>query len=290
MAIAGSGVNRADLLQRRGRYAAPPGWPADVPGLEHARTVTAVGDSVSQLRVGQKVLGIVGGGAHATHLLTPESLCAPLPEELDPVVAGGVPEVFITAHDAMVTRAGLRSGERVLIHGVGSGVGTAAVQVARALGARTVGTSRTPAKLERAAELGLDRGVLADEHMAEGIGEVDVVVDLIGGPYLEVDVEVAATRGRIVIVGLVAGATARLDMGAVMSKRLTIAGTVLRSRPDHEKAAAVAAFAREIVPLLESGIVAPVVERTMPLARAREAYDLMESNATFGKVILTPAD
>jgi NADPH2:quinone reductase len=290
VAIAGSGVNRADLLQRRGRYAAPPGWPADVPGLEHAGTVTAVGEAVSQLRVGQKVFGIVGGGAHATHLLTPESLCAPLPEDLDPVVAGGVPEVFITAHDAMVTRAGLRSGERVLIHGVGSGVGTAAVQVARALGARTVGTSRTPAKLERAAELGLDRGVLADEDMAKGIGEVDVVVDLIGGPYLEVDVEVAATRGRIVIVGLVAGATARLDMGAVMSKRLTIAGTVLRSRPDHEKAAAVAAFAREIVPLLESGIVAPVVERRMPLARAREAYDLMESNATFGKVILTPAD
>ena len=135
MAVAGSGVNRADLLQRRGRYAAPPGWPADVPGLEHAGTVTAVGESVSRLRVGQKVFGIVGGGAHASHLVSPESLCAPLPEDLDPVVAGGVPEVFITAHDAMVTRAGLRSGERVLIHGVGSGVGTAAVQVARARGA-----------------------------------------------------------------------------------------------------------------------------------------------------------
>jgi NADPH:quinone reductase len=288
--IAGTGVNRADLLQRKGRYAAPPGWPGDVPGLEHAGTVAAVGDSVSRLRVGQKVFGIVGGGAHASQLLTPESLCAPLPEEIDPVVAGGIPEVFITAHDALVTRAGLRSGERVLIHGVGSGVGTAAVQVARALGARTVGTSRTPAKLERAAELGLDRGVLADEDMAEGIGEVDVVVDLIGGPYLEVDVEVAAVRGRIVIVGLVAGATARLDMGAVMSKRLTIAGTVLRSRPDHEKALAVAAFAKEIVPLLRSEALRAVVDRTMPLSRAQEAYDLVESNETFGKVILTPAD
>ena len=259
-----------------------------MPGLEHAGTVTAVGDSVSRLRVGQKVFGIVGGGAHASHLLTPESLCAPLPDELDPVVAGGIPEVFITAHDALVTRAGLRSGERVLIHGVGSGVGTAAVQVARALGARTVGTSRTPAKLEQAADLGLDRGVLADEDMAERIGECDVVLDLIGGPYLEVDVEVAATRGRIVIVGLVAGARARLDMGAVMSKRLTIAGTVLRSRPDHEKALAVAAFAKEIVPLLQSKALRAVVDRTMPLDRAQEAYELVESNETFGKVILTP--
>jgi NADPH:quinone reductase len=288
--IAGSGVNRADLLQRRGRYAAPPGWPADVPGLEHAGTVTAVGDSVSQLQVGQKVFGIVGGGAHASHLLTPESLCAPLPDELDPAVAGGIPEVFITAHDALVTRAGLRSGERVLIHGVGSGVGTAAVQIARALGARTVGTSRTPDKLQRAAELGLDQGVVADDDMAERIGEVDVVIDLIGGPYLEVDVEVCARRGRIVIVGLVAGPAATLDMGAVMSKRLTIAGTVLRSRPDHEKALAVAAFAKEIVPLLQSEALRAVVDRTMPLDRAQEAYDVVESNATFGKVILTPAE
>jgi NADPH:quinone reductase len=288
--VAGSGVNRADLLQRRGRYAAPPAWPADVPGLEHAGTVAAVGDSVSHLRVGEKVFGIVGGGAHATHLLTPESLCAGLPDEIDPVVAGGIPEVFITAHDAMVTRAGLRSGERVLIHGVGSGVGTAAVQVARALGARTVGTSRTPDKLERAAVLGLDEGVLADENMAKRIGEVDVVLDLIGGPYLEVDVEVCALRGRIVIVGLVAGRSATLDMGAVMTKRLTIAGTVLRSRPEHEKALAVAAFAKEIVPLLRSEALRPVVDRTMPLDRAQDAYDHLESNETFGKVILAPAD
>jgi NADPH2:quinone reductase len=288
--IAGSGVNRADLLQRRGRYAAPPGWPADVPGLEHAGTVSVVGESVSQLRVGQKVFGIVGGGAHASHLLTPESLCAPLPDELDPAVAGGIPEAFITAHDALVTRAGLRSGERVLIHGVGSGVGTAAVQIARALGARTVGTSRTSDKLERAADLGLDQGVLADENMAERIGEVDVVIDLIGGSYLEVDVEVCARKGRIVIVGLVAGPAATLDMGAVMSKRLTIAGTVLRSRPDHEKAIAVAAFAKEIVPLLQSEALRAVVDRMMPLDRAQEAYDVVESNATFGKVILTPGE
>lgn len=288
--VAGSGVNRADLLQRRGRYAAPPGWPADVPGLEHAGTVAAVGDTVRTLRVGQRVFGIVGGGAHASHVLTPEALCAPLPDNIDPVVGGGLPEVFVTAHDALVTRAALRSGERVLIHGVGSGVGTAALQLARAVGATTVGTSRTAAKLERAADLGLHQGVLADDDMAERIGEVDVVLDLIGGPYLEVDVAVCATRGRIVIVGLVAGASATLDMGAVMSKRLTIAGTVLRGRPDHEKAAAVAGFAKEVVPLLESGAVAPVVERTFPLERAEAAYDLVGSNETFGKVILTPAE
>ena len=286
--VSGTGVNRADLLQKMGRYPAPKGWPEDVPGLEHAGTVAGVGDGVRSLQVGDRVFGIVGGGGHASHLLTTESLCCMLPEGLDPVRAGGIPEAYITAHDALFERARLRPGERVLIHGVGSGVGIATLQIARASGAITVGTSRTPAKIERAAQLGLDEGVLAGDDMADHLGEVDVVIDLIGGNYLGVDVEVCRIAGRIVIVGLVAGASARLDMGAVLSKRLQVTGTSLRLRAEHAKGAAVAAFGHEVVPLLERGVLDPVVDRVVGLEEAEDAYAAMASNETFGRIILAP--
>ncbi|HYZ47205.1 MAG TPA: NAD(P)H-quinone oxidoreductase [Actinomycetota bacterium] len=286
--VMGAGVNRADLLQRAGRYPAPPGAPEDVPGLEFAGRVSAIGPLVQRLRPDTYVFGILGGGGHATHVLTRESLCARLPKGLDPVVAGGVPEVFVTAHDAMLGQAGLRPGERVLIHGVGSGVGTAAVQLARALGAVTLGTSRTEDKLRRAADLGLDKGVLAGEDMAEQIGEVDVVIDLVGGSYVGLDVAVCAPKGRIIVVGLLAGSEAQLDIGTIMRKRLTLRGTVLRTRPLHEKALATEAFAREVVPLFERGTLRPVVADVMPLEQATDAYDLVRSNSIFGKVILRP--
>ena len=286
--VAGAGVNRADLLQRAGRYPAPPGAPEDVPGLEFAGRVSAVGPLVQRLRPDAYVFGILGGGGHATHVLTRESMCTRLPKGLDPVVAGGVPEVFVTAHDAMLGQAGLRPGERVLIHGVGSGVGTAAVQLARALGAVTLGTSRTEDKLRRAADLGLDKGVLAGEDMAEQIGEVDVVIDLVGGSYVGLDVAVCAPKGRIIVVGLLAGPEAQLDVGTIMRKRLTLRGTVLRTRPLHEKALATEAFAREVVPLFERGTLRPVVADVMPLEQATDAYDLVRSNSIFGKVILRP--
>jgi len=285
--VAGTGVNRADLLQVGGRYPAPLGWPEDVPGLELSGTVVAAGPGVRWLRPGDRVFGIVGGGAHASHVLTTESLCALMPEDLDPTAAGGIPEVFITAHDALVTIAGLKPGERVLVHGVGSGVGTAAVQIARAMGATSVGTARTPGKLEKAKELGLDEGVVAGGESADAIGEVDVVVDLIGGDYLAIDVEVCRPKGRIVIVGLLGGAVSELNLGAVMQKRLSIRGTVLRSRPDHEKAAAVAAFGAQLVPLFADGRLHPVVDKIVPLEQGQEAYDLIASNATFGKVVLS---
>ena len=286
--VAGAGLNRADLLQKMGRYSAPPGWVEDGPGLEHSGTVVATGPLVGAVKPGDRVFGIVGGGAHATHLVTTEELCTPVPEGLDLVTAAAVPEAFVTAHDALFTRARLRPGERVLIHGVGSGVGTAALQLARATGATTVGTSRTAAKLQQAAELGLDEGVVAGERMARAIGEVDVVIDLIGGSYLEVDLEVASPQARIVVVGLLAGASASINLATVLHRRLEITGTVLRSRPEHQKAAAVAAFAREVVPLLDRGVVGPVIHRVVPLRDAASAYDAMAENSSFGKILLAP--
>ncbi|MBA3290885.1 MAG: NAD(P)H-quinone oxidoreductase [Actinobacteria bacterium] len=284
--VASSGLNRADVLQVRGVYPAPPGWPADIPGLEFAGVVASVGAGVRSLEEGERVFGIVGGGAHATHLITTEDLCARIPEGLDIKVAGGAPEAFVTAHDALVTQAGLRPGERVLIHGVGSGVGTAAVQVARALGTDTIGTSRTEDKLRRAEKLGLGIGVIAGDSMADDIGEVDVVLDLIGGDYLMTDVEVCRPRGRIVIVGLLGGSKSTLDLGAVLSKRLTLRGTVLRSRPEFEKALVTRAFEREVVPLLGRGELEVVLDKTFSLDDAAAAYDHMTSNEGYGKTII----
>ncbi len=284
--VASAGLNRADTLQARGLYAAPPGWPPDVPGLEFAGTVAGIGTGVHTLREGDRVLGIVGGGAHATHLITKEDLCSRVPDLLDMVVAGGAPEAFVTAHDALVTLAELRPGERVLIHGVGSGVGTAVVQVAGALGATTVGTSRTEDKLRRARELGLGQGVIATDTMADEIGEVDIVIDLIGGDYLSTDVKVCRSRGRIVLVGLLAGAKSPLDMRAVLTKRLTIRGTVLRSRPDYEKALATRAFEREVLPLLARGDARVVVDKVFMLDDASAAYEHMVTNEGYGKTII----
>jgi NADPH:quinone reductase len=286
--VRGSGLNRADLLQKMGRHAAPHGWPADVPGLELSGAVAAVGPGVRVLHKGDHVFGIVGGGAHATHALTTESLCVVVPEGLDLVEAGGIPEVFVTAHDALFTQANLRPGERVLIHGVGSGVGTACVQLVRAAGAQSVGTARTPDKIDRAHELGLDEGIVAGENMAREIGEVDLVIDLVGGDYMEVDVEVCKPKGRIVLVGLLAGASAQVDLGQILGKRLHLRGTVLRARPEWEKAQATAAFTHDVVPLLERGEVRPVVDRVFPLEDAAQAYEELASNTTFGKIVLAP--
>jgi NADPH:quinone reductase len=284
--VAAAGLNRADTIQARGLYPAPPGWPPDIPGLEFAGTVAGTGRGVKALREGDRVFGIVGGGAHATHLITKEELCSLVPSELEMVNAGGIPEAFITAHDALVTQGDLRPGQRVLVHGVGSGVGTAAVQVARLLGATTVGTSRTEAKLLRAAELGLDQGVLASGSMADDIGDVDLVIDLIGGDYLATDVEVCRVRGRIVIVGLLAGARTTVDLAAVWSKRLTIRGTSLRARPDYEKALAARAFEREVLPSLQRGDAQVVLDKVFMLDDAPAAYEYMLSNAGYGKTII----
>jgi putative PIG3 family NAD(P)H quinone oxidoreductase len=293
--VHGAGLNRADLAQRAGFYPAPPGVPADIPGMEFSGVVAGLGDGLRTLAVGDQVFGIVGGGAQAEALVVHESHCARVPENLGLVEAGGVPEVFITAHDALRTRAGLQAGEHVLVHAVGSGVGTAVVQLAKALGCTVTGTARTSTKLDRARELGLDHAVparspldpaaLAQAIVAAG-GEADVIIELVGGDYVSVDLSAAATQGRIVVVGTLAGGSVDLPLFTLMSKRLALHGTMLRSRDQEKKAAAVAAFVAEVVPLLDDGRIRPVIDRIFPLDEAEAAYELLASDSTFGKVIL----
>jgi putative PIG3 family NAD(P)H quinone oxidoreductase len=293
--VRGAGLNRADLVQLAGLYPAPAGSPPDIPGMEFAGEVVAHGEGVSDPALGSHVFGIVGGGAQAELLVVPVSQCAPVPEALDLVDAGGVPEVFVTAHDALVTQAGLRAGEVMLVHAAGSGVGTAAVQLARTLGCTVAGTARTPEKLEQARALGLEHAVVAPRELDPGalareitaaVGPVDVTLELVGGDYLVTDVAVAAPRGRIVVVGLVAGNRARLDMATLMFKRLRVYGTTLRGRSTEEKGAATAAFVRDVLPGFASGDLRPVVSRVMPLADGAEAYALLASDAVFGGIVL----
>jgi len=244
------------------------------------------------------VYGIVGGGAQAEYLTVRADQCATVPDGLDLVEAGGVPEAFITAHDALRTCAGLERGERVLVHAAGSGVGTAVVQLARAFDCEITGTARTAGKLDRARELGLDHRIVVPSGsgafepealaavIAETSGPIDVVVDLVGGDYLITDVGAAAPRARIVLVGMLAGATATLPIHAVMSKRLTIVGTVLRARSLAEKAAATEAFATETARWWDDDTLRPIVDRIVPLDDAPSAYDLVASDTTFGKVVI----
>ena len=293
--VHGAGLNRADLLQRAGRYPPPPGVPADIPGLEFAGVVEATGPDARTLHPGDAVMGIVAGGGQAEYLVTPEAHCVRIPTDMDTVTAGGIPEAFVTAHDAMFTQADLHPGTRVLVHAVASGVGTAALQLACASGATVVGTSRTKDKLDRAVELGLQHAVLVGRdfepaavaaEITGAAGPADIVIDLVGGPYLAVDVAVAAPKARIVVVGLIAGARHELDMGALLSNRLTVRGTVLRSRPAHEKTEVTHAFAGQVCPLLAAGSVRPVIDAVVPLAEADRAYELMATDALFGKVVL----
>jgi NADPH2:quinone reductase len=294
--VRAAGLNRADLLQKRGRYPAPPGAPADIPGMEFAGEVEQAGEDVRAWSAGQRVFGITGGGAQAEYVVVPEGHLAEIPDALSFEEAACVPEVFITAHDALFTQGRLRTGERVLVHAAGSGVGTAALQLARAAGAGAVyGTARTAAKLERAREFGMDEGVVVgDEPRAfaeavrawtKGAG-VNVVLDLVGASYLDANLEALAPRGRMLLVGTLGGASATLDFRRVMGKRLRITGTVLRARSTEEKAAAVRRFAAEVVPLFARRSVRAVLDSTFALEDVSAAYARLESNETFGKVVL----
>ena len=292
--VRATGLNRADLLQAQGVYPAPKGVPADIPGLEFAGIVDALGPDVAEpLKQGDRVFGIVAGGSHAEYLLTHERLLVPIPSRLDFAAAAAVPEAFLTAHDALITRGGLAAGERVLIHAAGSGVGTAAVQIACAMGCTVFGTSRTAAKLEKTRELGLDVAIDTSRDAFDEIirqqtaGEgVQVVLDLIGAAALESNLKALATGGRLVCVGLLGGRKATLDLNLVLARRLTLIGSTLRSRPLEEKISATRLFARQVVPWIESGVVRPVIDSVFPLADIRAAWTRMASNESFGKIVL----
>lgn len=287
-----AGLNRADTLQRRGFYPAPRGAPADVPGLEYAGTVEATGSAVTRFSVGDEVMGIVAGGGMATHLVTHEREAIPVPSGMDLAVAGGVPEVWLTAYDALFRQAQVGLGSQVLIHAVASGVGTAAVQLVKGAGGVALGTSRSSAKLERMAALGLDHGV----HVAKGefaaavrdaVGGVDVILDTVGGAYLGENAAALAPGGTMVVIGLLGGVKGELPLGLVLSKRLNIKGSVLRARPLEEKAALSQAFTRAVLPSLADGTFRPVIDTVMPMSEIAEAHRRMDANETFGKIVLT---
>lgn len=293
--VHGAGLNRADLMQRLGFYPAPPGVPPDIPGLEFAGVIDACGPGVSAPPVGARVFGVTGGGAQAEYVIVPAVHAAAVPECLELVDAGGVPEVFVTAHDAMRTRGRLQPGEHVLVHAVGSGVGTAVVQLAKAFGCTVTGTARTQSKLDAACALGMDHGILAPRELeplafsqmiTEHGGAPDVVVDLVGGAYVTAEVAAIAPGGRIVIVGTLAGGMPAVPLLGLMQKRAEIHGTVLRPRSVAEKAAATAAFVAEVVPMLADGRVRPIVDSVFSIDDAAAAYALLEADTTFGKVIL----
>jgi putative PIG3 family NAD(P)H quinone oxidoreductase len=292
--IHASALNRADLLQRKGKYPAPAGSPADIPGLEFAGEIVSVGSRVTSWALGQRVFGLVGGGAYAEYCIAHERAIAQIPDNVDYNEAAAIPEAFITAHDAIISQAHLHSGERVLIHAAASGVGLAAAQIATAVGASAYGTTRSQEKTEIARQHGFKQvAVLSspDELVTAvkpwvGSGGFDVVLDLVGGPYLGASVAVAASRARIMMVGSMGGRRVELDSAAVMSKRLQLIGTVLRARPLEEKIAATQRFAKEIVPLLATGALRPAVDLTFALTEVAEAHWRLESNQTVGKVVL----
>jgi len=290
--VRATAVNRADLLQRMGVYPAPPDVSADIPGLEYAGEVDAIGPQVREHAIGDRVFGLVGGGSYAEYVTTHARAAAKIPTTMSFEDAAAIPEAFITAHDAMVTQGGLRSGEVLLINAVGSGVGTAAAQLGCALGATVIGTARTDGKLARAKTLGMHHGIATrDGKFADAVKQLApngaaLVLELVGGAYVEEDLRCIETQGRIVVVGLTAGARAGLDLGRLLQRRARIFGTVLRARPLEEKIATLRAFEREVVPLIARGSLRPVIDQVLSLDDVRKAHELVGTNQTFGKIVL----
>lgn len=290
--VAAAGLNRADILQRKGLYSAPKGYPERILGLEFAGEVIDVGEDVTKIAVGERVFGITAGGAQAEFLTSDESLLVKIPDNLSFAQAAAIPEAFITAHDAIFTNGKLQAAETLLIHAVGSGVGLAALQLAKAINAKVFGTSRTYEKLEKCKEFGLDEAIVVDDEpdfadviKSNGKG-VDVILDLVGGRYFPQNLESLNPKGRLILVGLTGGVKSEFNLGIALAKRLNIIGTVLRSRSLQEKAEATQKFAEEVVPLLELGVIRPNLDGVYRLEDVQKAHQYLESNESFGKVVL----
>jgi len=278
-----AGLNPADLHQRAGHYPAPPGSPPDIPGLEVAGTVAAVGDQVLGYRPGDRVFGLVGGGGCADRVAVHERCVARVPDNLEELDAAAVPEAFITAHDAIRTRGRLAMGETLLVHGANGGVGSAALQIGVVAGARVYGVVRSEQAEALVRELGAEP--VQDDAFADEV-KADVILELVGAPHFPGNLKALEPRGRIVVVGTGAGSSAQIELGMLMGKRAEMHGTVLRARSLEDKGQALRAFEREVVPHLASGRMRPLVDRVYEAARARDAYDRLAGSGKAGKVLL----
>ncbi len=292
--VKATALNRADLLQRRGFYPQPGPKPEfEIPGLEFAGEVAEAGERVEGFGAGDRVMGLLAGGGYGEKVVIHHRLAARVPERLDWREAAAVPEAFMTAHDSLI-QCRLEPGESVLVHAAGSGVGVAAIQVAKAMGAGlVVGTAGSGEKLEKARGLGMDVGVnYQDEDFVAATKEAtagrgaDVVLDFVGASYLERNLAVLALKGRLIVIGMMGGVSAELNLGVLLQKRLEVRGTVLRARPLEEKALVTRAFEKSLLPALEAGRIAPVVDSVFPLAEAAAAHRRMEANVNFGKIVL----
>lgn len=284
VAVRSAGLNSGDLLQQRGLYPAPPGSPRDIPGLEFAGVVTACGPGVQRFSVGDRVMGVVGGGAQAERALIHERCALPIPDGVPFTQAGGFPEAFTTAHDALFTQCGLRVGERVGVTGAAGGVGTAAVQLAVAAGATVVASVRDPGRHEAVAGLG---ATVTDQDGFWEAGPYDVILELVGGPNLDADVKALAVDGRIVVIGVGAGAKGQVNLLALMGVRGSIHASTLRARPLEGKAVAARAVEGQVLPLLGDGRVTVPVQHAYPLTAAADAYAAFAAGGKFGKIVLT---
>ena len=293
--VAAAGVNRPDVMQRKGAYPPPPGA-SDIPGLEVAGTVASVGAEVQIWRAGDRVCALVAGGGYAEYCVAPAPQCLPVPDRMDLTHAAAIPETFFTVWTNVFERGHLQAGESALIHGGSSGIGTTAIQLARAFGARVFATAGSAGKCAACERLGAERAinyreqdfVAAIRALTGGRG-VDLILDIVGGEYLPRNLEALAVDGRLVQIGLIGGTKAQINMAAVVQRRLTITGSTLRPRSVAEKGAIAGALRERVWPLLESGAVAPVIFQTFPLRDAAAAHRVMESSAHIGKLVLTVA-
>lgn len=282
--VRAAGLNGADMMQKRGLYPAPQGAPPDIPGLELAGEVVGAGPGTSRFSLGDRVMAVVGGGGQAELAVVHEREAMPIPAGLDWGSAGGLPEVFTTAHDALFTQAGLAPGDRVCIHGAAGGVGTAAVQLAATAGARVVATVRSVDRRRAVEELG---ATVVDPAETEANGPYDVILELVGAMNLDVNLRSLATGGRICVIGIGAGASGQINLGLLMSRRGRIHGSTLRSRPLEGKAAAARLVEAHVLPLFEAGRLRVPIDRTFALTEAEDAYAHFDSGGKFGKIVLT---
>jgi NADPH2:quinone reductase len=284
VAVHSAGINGADLMQRQGFYPAPPGWPPDIPGMEFAGEVVGAGSATTRFKSGDRVMTIVGGGAQAELLTVPEAFVLPVPDPIGWEEAGGFPEVFFTAHDALFTQAGLTAGERVLISGAAGGVGTAAVQIAHTAGAEVVASVRNPDLHDAVRALGADKTIEPDQ--VNDCGPYDVSLELVGAPGVAAALGAMATGGRIVVIGVGAGATVEVNLLTIMQKRARIGGSTLRGRSVEEKAEVARAIEADVLPRLAAGQIKVPLAATYPMEDATAAYERFAAGGKLGKIVL----